>query len=265
MTNAKIDGVELTILNRTGKVDEKEYKGDTGRILLVCNYKTRLNNEYIVPALDLDSYVEYMKPMKALQSMLCIKRVLEGIEKEDLKATKETQKYTFNKLMSSMPMGTATMQANGPADGSIRFWVEYDGAKIALVSIGPRGGIKYEMEDTNKFFTPVFKTFDSLIKLVVAETMTKADTPLRNCYELVVNSINTGKSVPESTHGIEFKLDGETKKTVISFINKDGRTLGTFGKCVIDDTTRRISQAQIADIVIPGAGNIGVSMVPLKK
>lgn len=45
MTTAKINGNEIVILNRTGKVDENEYKGRTGRILLVCNYKTRINKE----------------------------------------------------------------------------------------------------------------------------------------------------------------------------------------------------------------------------
>lgn len=266
MTTAKINGAELTILNRTGKVDEKDYKGDTGRILLICNYKTRLNNALIVPALDLDNYVECMKPMKALQAMLCIKRVLEDIkvEKEDLKANKETQQYAFRRLMSSMPMGTSAKEIKGPDDGKIRFWVEYNDVKIAMVAIGPRGGIEYKMEDANKFYTPVFKTFEFLIKLVTTETMTKADAPLRNCYELIVDAVNNGKVVPESTHGIDFKLTGDPKKAVFSFVNKDGKVLGTFGNCVVGDT-RKISQAQVADIVIPGAGSIGVSMVPLNK
>lgn len=265
MTTAKINGNEIVILNRTGKVDEKEYKGETGRILLVCNYKTRINKEQIVPALDLDNYVEYMKPLKALQSMLHIKAVLEEIEKEPLKATKETQRYSFNKLMSSMPMGTTALEAKGPADGTIRFWVEYNSAKIAMVSIGPRGGLKYQMEDTNKFFAPVFKTFDSMIKLVVAETMTKADVPLRNCYEIVVEALNNGKAVPESVHDVQFKMSGAEGKVEIAFTDKNGRTIGTFGQCVANVDTRRIQQAQIADIIIPGAARIGVSMVPLKK
>lgn len=72
-------------------------------MLAVATYKVYKDKQIITPAIDLEMYDDYVKPSKALQDLMAIKRVLKEIEAEPIKPSKAAAKYTYDTLMSKIP------------------------------------------------------------------------------------------------------------------------------------------------------------------
>lgn len=256
---------KIAVINQN-TVSQAEYNKELGRVLLIASYQSYIDKQVITPAIDLEVYSDYARPTKALQDLMAIESVLKKIEKEPLKANKEAQKYTYDKLMATAPKTVQMVQAQGQ-NGAIMLEARqhYVNTVLAKINIGPRGGLNYVMADKQKFIQAVVSKFDVVAQKLIEETMTNAPADIGSAYQTLLNCVKTGEKIPETCERVTLKMTGtadeagNAKDIVVHLMAKD-REIGTFGIGTGNIKTRRLSMVHLADIEIPKAATIEVQI-----
>lgn len=256
---------KIAVINQN-TVSQAEYNKELGRVLLIASYQSYIDKQVITPAIDLEVYSDYARPTKALQDLMAIESVLKKIEKEPLKANKEAQKYTYDKLMATAPKTVQMVQAQGQ-NGAIMLEARqhYVNTVLAKINIGPRGGLNYVMADKQKFIQAVVSKFDVVAQKLIEETMTNAPADIGSAYQTLLNCVKTGEKIPETCERVTLKMTGtadeagNAKDIVVHLMAKD-KEIGTFGIGTGNIKTRRLSMVQLADIEIPKAATIEVQI-----
>lgn len=254
---------QILVINRN-VTSQAEYNKELGRVLAVATYKVYKDKQIITPAIDLEMYDDYVKPSKALQDLMAIKRVLKEIETEPIKPSKAAAKYTYDTLMSKIPATVTISQMQSQNNGAIlNAKSNYTSTVLAKIVIGPRGGLTYEMADEKVFIKNIVSKFDVIARKLIEVTMLDAPADIGQAYETLIACVKEGKAVPERQDRVKLHFTGDcdetgaSKNIVVNLMAKD-TAVGSFGECVGNMKTRRLSNAHIADIVIPKAATIGV-------
>lgn len=254
---------QILVINRN-VTSQAEYNKELGRVLAIATYKTYMNKQLITPAIDLEMYEDYARPTKALQDLMAIKRVLKGIEAEPIKPSKAAAKYTYDSLMAKVPTTVKMSAIQSQNNGMIlEAKSSYINSRLAKITIGPKGGLTYELADEQAFIKNVISKFDVIAKKLVELTMLDAPADIGEAYATLIACVKDYKPVPEMAGRVklDFKATcdetGASNNIVVSLMAKDN-VVGSFGECVGNMKTRKLSNAHIADIVIPKAATIGV-------